>query len=106
MAVISTSWSCARCGAAYISTPPEDGLCDDCTVRLLREIFFGTRQIALSAVQTDYLRDMLADAVAYRRARTGACSACRAASQECTEHDGEETRIEAYQQLATILNGG
>ena len=49
MAVISTSWSCARCGAAYISTPPENGLCDDCTVRALREIFFGTRQIMLNA---------------------------------------------------------
>src|SRR5215472_4018622 len=28
--VISTSWSCQRCGAAYISTPPEHGLCDQC----------------------------------------------------------------------------
>jgi predicted nucleic acid-binding Zn ribbon protein len=26
----STSWSCARCGAAFISTPPEHGLCEEC----------------------------------------------------------------------------
>src|SRR5262249_16385364 len=29
--LISTSWSCQRCGAAYISTPPEHGLCGQCT---------------------------------------------------------------------------
>ena len=30
MKLISTSWSCARCGGAFISTPPEHGLCDPC----------------------------------------------------------------------------
>ena len=30
MNLISTSWSCQRCGAAYISTPPGHGLCDQC----------------------------------------------------------------------------
>jgi NMD protein affecting ribosome stability and mRNA decay len=34
MNLISTSWSCARCGAAYISTPPEHGLCDQCLADL------------------------------------------------------------------------
>ena len=106
MAVISTSWSCARCGAAYISIPPENGLCDDCTVRTLREIFFGTRQIMLNAADTDCLHDMLTDAIAYRRGQSADCNACRATGQECPEHCGEQTRIEAYQQLAQILNGG
>jgi hypothetical protein len=23
-------WACARCGAAYFGTPPEDGLCEVC----------------------------------------------------------------------------
>ena len=32
MNLTSTSWSCARCGAAFISTPPETGLCDQCLV--------------------------------------------------------------------------
>ena len=30
MNLISTSWSCQRCGAAYISTPPGHGLCGQC----------------------------------------------------------------------------
>ena len=34
MNLISTSWSCARCGAAFISTPPEHRLCDQCLADL------------------------------------------------------------------------
>ncbi len=34
MNLISTSWSCARCGAAFICTPPEHGLCDQCLTDL------------------------------------------------------------------------
>ena len=34
MNLISTSWSCQRCGAAFISTPPEHGLCDQCLTDL------------------------------------------------------------------------
>ena len=34
MNLISTSWSCQRCGAAFISTPPEHGLCDQCLANL------------------------------------------------------------------------
>ena len=34
MNLISTSWSCARCGAAFICTPPEHGLCDECLADL------------------------------------------------------------------------
>jgi len=30
MNLISTSWSCQRCGAAFISTPPDHGLCCQC----------------------------------------------------------------------------
>jgi hypothetical protein len=30
MNLISTSWTCQRCGGAFISTPPESGLCEDC----------------------------------------------------------------------------
>ena len=30
MDLTSTSWTCLRCGAAYISTPPDTGLCDQC----------------------------------------------------------------------------
>ena len=34
MNLISTSWSCQRCGATYISAPPDHGLCDQCIVDL------------------------------------------------------------------------
>jgi len=34
MNMISTSWSCTRCGAAFISTPPDHGLCDQCIADL------------------------------------------------------------------------
>ena len=34
MNLISTSWSCQRCGAAFVSTPPEHGLCDQCVADL------------------------------------------------------------------------
>ncbi len=34
MNLISTSWSCLRCGAAFISTPPDHGLCDQCIADL------------------------------------------------------------------------
>ncbi len=30
----STSWACARCGAAFIGAPPEHGLCAQCLADL------------------------------------------------------------------------
>jgi hypothetical protein len=30
MKLTSTLWTCQRCGAGLISTPPEHGLCDQC----------------------------------------------------------------------------
>jgi predicted amidophosphoribosyltransferase len=34
MKLTSTSWSCVRCGAAFIGNPPERGLCDQCVADL------------------------------------------------------------------------
>ena len=34
MNLISTPWSCQRCGAAFTGTPPEHGLCDLCLIEL------------------------------------------------------------------------
>ena len=34
MNLTSASWSCARCGAAFIGTPPEHGLCGQCLTDL------------------------------------------------------------------------
>jgi hypothetical protein len=34
MKLLDISWSCVRCGAAFIGTPPEHGLCDQCLADL------------------------------------------------------------------------
>lgn len=104
MNLISTSWSCARCGAAFISTPSDSGLCRNCAVVTLREIFYGPAQIALTASQSDCLHNMLADATAHRSADTTGCPHCQGTPAEtCAEHAPEWTRIEAYRQLVTDL---
>ncbi len=106
MDLISTSWSCARCGAAFISTPPDSGLCDDCTVMSLREIFYGLARTPLSASQADWLRDMATDAIAYRNAQTGTCPACQGtATEACGDHTAQWSRIQAYRQLGRDLAG-
>ena len=66
--LISTGWTCQQCSAAFISTPPDTGLCRDCTVTRLGEIFYGPPRVVVAAGQSDCLRHMLADAIAYRRA--------------------------------------
>ncbi len=104
MNMISTAWSCARCGAAFISTPPDSGMCDDCSVVALREIFYGAARMVLTATQSDCLRDMLADAIAYRTAQTAGCPCCHGSPAEaCGEHLPEWYRVQAYRQLARDL---
>ena len=34
MNLINTPWSCQRCGVAFVSSPPEHGLCDQCAADL------------------------------------------------------------------------
>lgn len=104
MDVISTSWSCARCGAAYISTPPDSGLCDDCTVVSLRQIFYGTAGLTLTTDQADCLAGMLADAIAHCNARAAGCRICQGIPHQlCQFHCGDWLRIQNYLQLARHL---
>ena len=177
MNLISTSWSCQRCGAAYISTPPEHGLCDQCidnldalaqaslpqsvscpscggpvcpdcgdamaTVlvpvpvpapesvteqvnrliagyRAHRQELTGPRPdhappghpdqppgsalVVLTATQSDCLRDMLADAIAYNSAPADGCPRCQGNPAElCPEHSPAWSVIQAYRQLAADL---
>ena len=57
MNLISTSWSCQRCGAAFISTPPEHGLCDQCLIELELSRPAGTdRQPALPRLRRPGVR--------------------------------------------------
>ncbi len=177
MNLISTSWSCQRCGGAFISTPPENGLCDPCiedlealaqaslsesvscpscggpvcpdcgdamaTVlvpvpvpapasvteqvdrliagyRAHRQEITGPRpdyaqpghsdrapgsaQVVLNASQSDCLRDMLADAIAYQSAPAEGCPCCQGNPAElCQEHSSAWSVIQAYRQLAADL---
>jgi hypothetical protein len=177
MNLISTSWSCQRCGAAYISTPPVHGLCDQClddleavaqaslsesvscpscggpvcpdcgdamatvlvpvpvpapesvteqAARLIagyrahRPELPGPRpdhappqdldrapgsvQVVLTASQSDCLRDMLADAIAYQSGRADGCPYCKGSPAElCQEHSPAASVIQAYEQLAADL---
>lgn len=104
MDLISTSWSCERCGAAFISTPPDTGLCDDCIVASFREIF-GPGTVVLNTTLTGSVRSMLADAVAHRKARMAGCLACAQAVEGCPEHEADRACGESYRQLASILTG-
>jgi hypothetical protein len=102
--VISMSWSCARCGAAYISTPPESGICNDCTVVSLREIFYGAARLTLTQDQADCLAAMVADATAHCKTRAEACKICHGSpTQLGSVHCRDWLRIQNYLQLATYL---
>ena len=176
MNLISTSWSCQRCGAAYISTPPEHGLCGPClddleavaqvslsesvscpscggpvcpdcgdamaTVlvpvpvpapesvteqvnrliagyRAHRQEITGPRPdhtpghpdrapgsalVVLTATQSECLRDMLADAIAYQSAPADGCPRCQGTpAEQCPGHSPAWSVIQAYRQLAADL---
>jgi hypothetical protein len=177
MKLISTSWSCQRCGAAFISTPPEHGLCDQCIVDLealartslpetpacplcggpvcpdcgdamvtvlvptpiptaasvaeqvdrliagyrahrqqvtglpgdrapamLPDPTPGSARVVLTANQSDCLRDMLADAIAYNSAVAARCPRCQGTPAElCEQHSPAWSVIQAYRRLAADL---
>ena len=104
MNMISTAWSCTCCGAAFISSPPDSGLCDDCAVVALREIIYGAARMVFTAAQSDRLCEMLADAMAFRSALTVGCPCCDGSpAEECGEHLPEWYRVQAYRQLARDL---
>ena len=102
--VISTSWSCARCGAAYIGTPPDTGICNDCTVVSLREIFYGAARLTLTQDQADCLVGMLADATEHCKSRARRCRICHGSpTQMCSIHCRDWLRIQNYLKLAAYL---
>ena len=64
-------------------------------------------RVVLSATQSDCLRDMLADAIAYHKAGTGNCPVCRGQlTEDCAEHSPTWSQIESYQALVHDLDGG
>jgi len=102
--IISTRWTCQRCGAAYISTPPDTGICRDCNLTQLRDIFYGPPTPALTAEQRALLQRMLADAIAYRAADASWCPRCQGTpAEDCPEHARTRNLILEYRQLAADL---
>jgi hypothetical protein len=64
-------------------------------------------RVVLSATQSDCLRDMLADAITYRRSGTGQCPVCRGhLAEDCAEHSPAWSLVESYRSLVHDLDGG
>jgi hypothetical protein len=110
-----TTWQtddpCPACGAhlTEISGPSSDRVIQQCRA-CAWSVTWAAPQLVLTAVQSDCLADMLADAVAYRRAAaTGSPHCLRSPMADCPEHSPDHARIKAYRQFAaglTTAGGG
>jgi hypothetical protein len=104
-----TTWQtddpCPRCGSylTEISGSASDRVIQQCRA-CAWSVTWAAPQLVLTAVQSDTLADMAADAIAYRRAAATGCPRCRQApAGDCTEHSPGHAQIEAYRQLAADL---
>ena len=104
-----TTWQtddpCPACGARLIeiSGPSSDRVIQQCRA-CAWSVTWAAPQLVLTAVQSDCLADMAADAMAYRRATATGCPHCRQApAGDCPEHSPVAAQIEAYRQLAADL---
>jgi hypothetical protein len=105
-----TAWQtddlCPRCGAhlAEISGPSSDRMIQQCRA-CAWSVTWAAPQLVLTAVQSQALADMAADAIACRRAAATGCSRCRhSPAADCPEHSPDHAQIEAYRQLAADLS--
>jgi hypothetical protein len=63
--------------------------------------------VALTSTQSDCLRDMLADAIAYQSAPADGCPSCQGTpAEQCPEHSLAWSQVQAYRQLAADLGEG
>jgi len=104
-----TTWQtddpCPRCDAYLIEL---SGQSSDRVILQCRSCAWSAtwaaQQLVLTALQSDCLADMAADAIAYRRAAATGCPHCRQApTGDCPEHSPDRALIEAYRQLAADL---
>jgi hypothetical protein len=74
----SETWSCRRCGAAFIGGKPADLICAPCATGHGFDVVIAapsrlsapvSSQVVLTVAEQGCLRDMFADAVAFRLAR-------------------------------------
>jgi hypothetical protein len=104
-----TTWQtddpCPVCGAHLIeiSGPVSDRVIQQCRA-CAWSVTWAAPRLVLTAVQSEVLADMTADAIAYRRAAATGCPHCgQGPAEDCPEHSPDHARIEAYRQLATDL---
>jgi hypothetical protein len=106
-----TTWQtddpCPRCGARLteISGPSSDRVIQQCRACAWSVTWAAPRPVlVLTAVQSDCLADMAADAIAYRRAAAAGCPYCgQFPAGDCPEHSPDHALIESYRQLAADL---
>jgi hypothetical protein len=105
-----TTWQtddpCPRCGVLLIEI---SGRSSDRVIQQCRacawSVTWAAPQLVLTAVQSDCLADMAADAIAYRRAAASSCPRCRQApAADCPEHSPDHVQIESYRQLTADLS--
>jgi hypothetical protein len=104
-----TTWqthdTCPRCGAHLIeiSGPSSDRVIQQCRA-CAWSVTWAAPRLVLTAVQSDCLADMAADAIAYRCAAAAGCPQCpQAPAADCPEHSPDHALIESYRQLAADL---
>jgi hypothetical protein len=104
-----TTWQtddpCPVCGAHLTDI---SGLSSDRVIQQCRScawsVTWAAPRLVLTAVQADCLADMVADAIAYRRAVATGCPHCRPSpAANCPEHSPDHARIQAYRQVAADL---
>ena len=104
-----TTWQtddpCPACGAylTEISGPSSDRVIQQCR-GCAWSVTWAAPQPVLTAVQSDCLAAMAADAIACRCAAATGCPHCRQCpAGDCPEHSPGHAQIEAYRQLAADL---
>src|SRR5262249_35973175 len=104
-----TTWQtddpCPACGThlTEISGPSSTRVIQQCRA-CAWSVTWAAPQLVLTAAQSDCLADMVADAIAYRRAAAIGCLRCRQAlAGECADHPPDPALIEAFRQLAADL---
>ena len=104
-----TTWQtddpCPRCGVLLIEI---SGRSSDRVIQQCRacawSVTWAAPHLVLTALQSDCLADMAADAIAYRRAAATGCPHCQHSPMaDCPEHSPDHALIESYRQLAADL---
>src|SRR5947207_1310847 len=96
---------CPACGAylVEISGPSSGRVIQQCRA-CAWSVTWAAPELLLTAVQSDCLAAMAADAIAYRHTAATGCPHCgQSPAEGCPEHSPDYALIESYRQLAADL---